>query len=122
MLEENLSRLSSKHREVLQLRYYLDMDYQGIADLLKIPVGTVKSRISTGLARLRESMGVISLDIEAMLKSKKMELDQIEVPEELETRLRNTLDRRSSRLGARIDWRIVAVGLILLLRRLPAQS
>ncbi|MGE5389659.1 MAG: RNA polymerase sigma factor [Deltaproteobacteria bacterium] len=57
MLEGHLSRLSNKHREVLQLRYYLDMDYQGIADLLKIPVGTVKSRISAGLARLRESMG-----------------------------------------------------------------
>jgi RNA polymerase sigma-70 factor (ECF subfamily) len=57
MLESCLSRLSGKHREFLQLRFYLDMDYQSIADLLKIPVGTVKSRISVGLAQLRENMG-----------------------------------------------------------------
>lgn len=53
------------------------------------------------------------MDIEAMLKAKKMELNQIEVPEELETRLRSKLDRRSTRPGARIDRRIMAVGLIL---------
>ncbi|MGE5389658.1 MAG: DUF4179 domain-containing protein [Deltaproteobacteria bacterium] len=55
------------------------------------------------------------MDIESMLKSKKMELDRIEVPIELETRLRSALDRRSSHLGARIDWRAVAFGLILVI-------
>jgi len=56
-LERQLSLLNEKHREVLKLRYYLDLDYQQIADTLKIPLGTVKSRISTGLMKLAEGLG-----------------------------------------------------------------
>lgn len=56
-LERQLSLLNEKHREVLKLRYYLDLDYQQIADTLKIPLGTVKSRISTGLTKLAEGLG-----------------------------------------------------------------
>ncbi len=48
ILEEHLSKLPEKHREVIKLRYYLDMDYQTISEVLKVPVGTVKSRISNG--------------------------------------------------------------------------
>lgn len=57
VLEQHLSRLSEKQQEVIKLRYYLDLDYQSIADILKIPVGTVKSRISTGLQILEKSLG-----------------------------------------------------------------
>lgn len=56
-LEIHLSRLNAKYQDVLKLRYFLDLDYQNIADIMKIPVGTVKSRISTGLKKLRESLG-----------------------------------------------------------------
>ena len=56
-LEKQLLLLHEKHREVLKLRYYLDLDYQQIADTLKIPLGTVKSRISTGLMKLAEGLG-----------------------------------------------------------------
>ena len=55
MLEQHLSRLSEKQQEAIKLRYYLDLDYQSIADILKIPVGTVKSRISIGLKILEKS-------------------------------------------------------------------
>lgn len=57
-MAEYWEKLNRKHQEVLQLRYYLDMDYQAIAKLLKIPLGTVKSRIHAGLLKLKESMGV----------------------------------------------------------------
>lgn len=57
VLEKHLLKLNAKHREVIKLRYFLDMDYKSIADLLKIPVGTVKSRIAIGLDRLKESLG-----------------------------------------------------------------
>ena len=57
MLDEGLLRLKEIHREVLQLRYYLDLDYQTIAELLKIPIGTLKSRISIGLDKLKQSLG-----------------------------------------------------------------
>ncbi|SHH90587.1 RNA polymerase sigma factor [Clostridium grantii] len=57
ILEEHLSKLNEKHREVIKLRYYLDMDYKTIANIVKVPVGTVKSRISNGLKKLKESLG-----------------------------------------------------------------
>ena len=57
ILEEHLSKLNEKHREVIKLRYYLDMDYKTIASVLMVPVGTVKSRISNGLKKLKESLG-----------------------------------------------------------------
>ncbi|MGE4282287.1 MAG: RNA polymerase sigma factor [Clostridia bacterium] len=57
ILEEHLSRLNAKHQEVLKLRYFLDLNYQSIAQLLKVPIGTVKSRINIGLRKLRESIG-----------------------------------------------------------------
>jgi RNA polymerase sigma factor (sigma-70 family) len=52
-----LSRLSSIQQEVIKLRYFMDMDYESIAKISGIPVGTVKSRISGGMARLKELFG-----------------------------------------------------------------
>ena len=57
VLEKYLSELSDEHREVIKLKYYLDLDYNSISELLKIPLGTVKSRLSIGMKRLKESMG-----------------------------------------------------------------
>lgn len=56
-LDKHLQELSIKHREVIKLRYFMDMDYQSIAELLRIPVGTVKSRISIGLKKLKVVLG-----------------------------------------------------------------
>ena len=57
LIEEHLSNLNEKHQEVIKLRYFLDLDYQTISDILKIPLGTVKSRISIGLKNLKKSLG-----------------------------------------------------------------
>lgn len=56
-LQSHLQRLSSRQREAIQLRYFMDLDYRTIAGLLGIPLGTVKSRIFTGLKKLKESLG-----------------------------------------------------------------
>lgn len=56
--EVHLSHLKPKYQEVLRLRFLLDMDYSTIADLLNIPLGTVKSRIHKGLEKLKEKMEV----------------------------------------------------------------
>ena len=53
-LEAGLSQLKTHHREAVTLRYYLDMDYETMAGLLQIPIGTVKSRVHNGLKRLKE--------------------------------------------------------------------
>jgi RNA polymerase sigma-70 factor, ECF subfamily len=52
-LTRGLSRLPVDQRVVLVLRYYLDLPVAEIADTLRIPVGTVKSRVNHGLSALR---------------------------------------------------------------------
>lgn len=49
-----LQKLSPKLREAIVLNVYQRLRYQEIADALGIPLGTVKSRISLGLAALKE--------------------------------------------------------------------
>jgi RNA polymerase sigma-70 factor (ECF subfamily) len=48
-----LRRLPLEQREVLVLRYYLDLPLEEVAAITRIPVGTVKSRINRGLAAMR---------------------------------------------------------------------
>ena len=55
MVHEALQKLSPELREAVILRDLQDLDYKEIAQVLKIPEGTVKSRINRGrteLARL----------------------------------------------------------------------
>jgi len=53
-VQEALGRLSPKLREVIVLNVFQGMRYQEIADILQIPLGTVKSRINLALHALRE--------------------------------------------------------------------
>ena len=53
-VQEALGRLSPKLREVIVLNVFQGMRYQEIADVLQIPLGTVKSRINLALHALRE--------------------------------------------------------------------
>jgi len=57
VLEKHLLGLSEIHQEVIRLKYFLDMDYQTMAEILQIPVGTVKSRLNHGLKKLKDSLG-----------------------------------------------------------------
>jgi RNA polymerase sigma-70 factor (ECF subfamily) len=52
MVQEALTRISPELREAVILRDLQDMDYKEIAQVLRIPEGTVKSRISRGRAEL----------------------------------------------------------------------
>ncbi len=52
MVQEALSHVSVELREAVILRDLQDMDYKEIAQVLQIPEGTVKSRISRGRAEL----------------------------------------------------------------------
>ncbi len=51
-----LAALPGHQREVIALRYYQELSLNEIALALNIPVGTVKSRLSLGLRRLRALM------------------------------------------------------------------
>jgi len=51
-VHEALQKLSPELREAVILRDLQDMDYKEIAGVLKVPEGTVKSRINRGRAEL----------------------------------------------------------------------
>jgi RNA polymerase sigma-70 factor, ECF subfamily len=58
-VEQTISMLGSlpdHQREVIILRYYQECSLAEIGEVLNLPVGTVKSRLSIGLSRLRAMM------------------------------------------------------------------
>ena len=50
-----IDRLPDFLRQVLILAYYQGLKYREIADILAIPVGTVKSRLHAALVKLQEA-------------------------------------------------------------------
>jgi RNA polymerase sigma factor (sigma-70 family) len=56
-ITEYIKKLNQHQQEAIKLKYFMGMDYQNIAILTKVPLGTVKSRISTGLEKLKEAFG-----------------------------------------------------------------
>lgn len=52
-----MDQLSEEHKDILLLRYYDDLSYAEIADVLGIKLGTVMSRLSRARTRLAEIMG-----------------------------------------------------------------
>jgi RNA polymerase sigma-70 factor (sigma-E family) len=52
-----LRRLPMRQRAAIVLRYYNDASHEDIARILDIPLGTVKSLLSRGLAKLRDGIG-----------------------------------------------------------------
>lgn len=55
-IEEGLQKLSPEHRTVLVMRDIQGFPYNEIADSLGIPLGTVKSRISTARLELKNEL------------------------------------------------------------------
>ena len=55
-VHEGLARLSEECREVLDRFFCRDESYRTIGDALDIPAGTIASRISRCLARLRTEL------------------------------------------------------------------
>lgn len=58
-IQKAINSLDEAYREVIILRDIQDLDYEEIANILKVPIGTVKSRINRG----REKLKVLLKDI-----------------------------------------------------------
>jgi RNA polymerase sigma-70 factor (ECF subfamily) len=54
-VRQAIEKLPDALRQTLILAYFQDLKYREIADILKIPVGTVKSRLHAALTKLQES-------------------------------------------------------------------
>jgi RNA polymerase sigma-70 factor (ECF subfamily) len=55
-IREAVERLPASQREVVLLRFYGDLSLLEIAQLTSHPIGTVKSRLNRGMARLRDHL------------------------------------------------------------------
>ena len=62
VVQEALSRLQPEQREALELGYYAGLTQSQLAERLDQPLGTIKSRMFTGLARLRELLAQAGLE------------------------------------------------------------
>jgi len=58
-MRQAIEKLPEEHRETLLLRWYDTLSYEEIAQVLGIPVGTVRSRLHHALDKLRNHMGAI---------------------------------------------------------------
>ena len=61
-VQDALKRLPDQQREALELAYYGGFTQSELADRLGQPVGTIKSRMFTGLSRLRDLLAEPELD------------------------------------------------------------
>src|SRR6266704_4172335 len=64
---EFLGQVQEPYRAALSLFYLEDYSYKEIADILEVPLGTVRSRISRGIMQLQKSIlmneGMISIQV-----------------------------------------------------------
>jgi RNA polymerase sigma-70 factor (ECF subfamily) len=54
LVREAMEKLSKDQRQVIDLAFFSSMTQTEIADLLKLPLGTIKARIRRGMMKLRE--------------------------------------------------------------------
>lgn len=69
LIERALASLPEEYRVAVVLRDVADLDYEQIANVLEIPIGTVRSRIARGRAKLADSFGNRTGDSERPTRS-----------------------------------------------------
>ncbi len=62
MLQKNLEHLPPKYRIVLRLRYLQDRTYEEMADILAMPIGTIKIHLFRAKRLLKERLRALQLE------------------------------------------------------------
>jgi RNA polymerase sigma factor (sigma-70 family) len=65
VVQECLRKLPAEQREAIELAYYGGFTQSELAERLDQPLGTIKSRMFTGLKRLRELLAEAGLDVDS---------------------------------------------------------
>lgn len=61
-LQSMLAVVNAEQRETIELKYFHDLDYETIADMTNVSVGTAKSRVFNGLKKMQEKFGGDGID------------------------------------------------------------
>ncbi|MDQ1910825.1 sigma-70 family RNA polymerase sigma factor [Paenibacillus sp. GD4] len=56
-IRSSLERVNPDQKEAIELKYFHDLDYESIARIMNVSVGTAKSRVFNGLKKLKEWYG-----------------------------------------------------------------
>ena len=64
IIQKAISNLPSKFRQVIILRDIQEFSYEEIASIIKVPLGTVKSRVNRARLRLQEDLKFILDDLQ----------------------------------------------------------
>lgn len=59
ILGRALERLSEEHRAILTMREIQELDYEAIAEILELPVGTVRSRLHRARSQLKAQLELL---------------------------------------------------------------
>ncbi len=62
LVQAALLEISDEHRQILVLREMEDYSYETIAEILELPVGTVRSRLFRARLQLKEQLEMLSLN------------------------------------------------------------
>ncbi|MGV8886312.1 MAG: sigma-70 family RNA polymerase sigma factor [Microbacteriaceae bacterium] len=59
-VEQAMLKLTELQRQAVSLAYYGGYSHSEVAELLSVPIGTIKTRVRDGMIRLRDELGVAS--------------------------------------------------------------